>query len=257
MNALTDKQMRIIAGAQGTTDPDEIVVTASPGGGGGGGGGGAPGGGPGGGGSGGGGSPEPPPPPPPDCPPAPTPSDAASNPAVQTALQTARADQNGVARTIQNWNTITTAANAHNIDPALLGAIALRETNFQNIDQIGGGQGRGVFQIDLGAHPNVTEAQANDVTWAANYAAQLLASNQQTIANNHPNFTPPQLLQATAASYNFGTGNISGNPNTIDQGSTGNNYGSNVVNLMSAFKTPGTDFTPGATAGTPGHQEGC
>jgi hypothetical protein len=48
-------------------------------------------------------------------------------------------------------------------------------------------------------------------------------------------FTPPQLLQATAASYNFGVGNISGNPNTIDVGTTGGNYGSTVVGMMACF----------------------
>lgn len=45
-----------------------------------------------------------------------------------------------------------------------------------------------------------------------------------------------QLLQATAASYNFGTSNISGNPNTIDAGSANDNYGTNVMNLMDCFK---------------------
>jgi len=56
-----------------------------------------------------------------------------------------------------------------------------------------------------------------------------------TLAARFPNFTSEQLLQATAASYNFGTSNISGNPNTIDKGTTGNNYGSNVLLLMDCF----------------------
>jgi hypothetical protein len=50
-----------------------------------------------------------------------------------------------------------------------------------------------------------------------------------------PNFTPAQLVQATAASYNFGIRNISGNPNTIDVGTANGNYGSNVVQLMDCF----------------------
>lgn len=208
------------------------------------------------GGGGGGGTGSPPPPPPP-CQPAPNRSNAATDPALQSALTTGNADQAGVGRVVDNWDIIKNAANAHGIDPALLGAIALRETNFRNIPQTGGGQGRGVFQIDLGAHPNVTEAQAYDIPWAANYAANILASNASTIRSQHPGFTPAQNLQATAASYNFGTGNISGNPNTIDVGTTGNNYGSNVANMMKAFKIPGTDYTPGAASGVPGHQPGC
>ena len=63
----------------------------------------------------------------------------------------------------------------------------------------------------------------------------MLATNMATLAAKYPNLRPAQLLQATAASYNFGTGNISGNPGTIDVGTAGNNYGSNVLNLMDCF----------------------
>jgi hypothetical protein len=52
------------------------------------------------------------------------------------------------------------------------------------------------------------------------------------LQSDFPRFTLDQLLQATAASYNFGTGNISGNPRTIDVGSTGNNYGSNGLEII-------------------------
>ena len=117
---------------------------------------------------------------------------------------------------------------------ALLSAIAIRESGFENINQQGG-QGVGIFQIDLGQNPGVAAAQASNMVWAANWAATRLASNYNALAA-HPNFTPSQLLQATAASYNFGTGNISGNPNTIDVGTTHNNYGNNVMDLMDCFQ---------------------
>lgn len=167
------------------------------------------------------------------------------DPTVQSALKTAGADEAGVERAIDSWNTIVDAANAAGIDPALLAAIGIRETDFRDISQPDG-LGRGVFQIDLGAHPDVTLAEANDLTFSANYAAHILASNMATLASEFPNFTHDQLLQATADSYNFGTSNISGNPATMDQGSTGNDYGSNVMDLMEAFKDPSTGMTPGA-----------
>jgi hypothetical protein len=63
----------------------------------------------------------------------------------------------------------------------------------------------------------------------------MLHSNMTALSRAFPNFTPPQLLQATAASYNLGIRGISGHPNTIDVGSAHNNYGSNVVQLMSCF----------------------
>lgn len=123
----------------------------------------------------------------------------------------------------------TKAANANGIDPALLAAIGVRETGFQNEWHSGAGWGAGVFQMDLCENSNVTEAQAFNVAWSANYAAGMLAANQAAISAKFPNFTAAQVLPATAASYNFGTKNISGNPDTIDTGTAGNNYGSNVM----------------------------
>jgi soluble lytic murein transglycosylase-like protein len=130
---------------------------------------------------------------------------------------------------------LQTAADANNVDPALLAAIGIRETGFQNIPQSGGGQGAGIFQIDLGQNPNVTSQQAFNPAWAANFAANMLDTNMDTLAAAYPNLNQNQLLQATAASYNFGTGNISGNPNTIDVGTTGGNYGESVASIMDCF----------------------
>ena len=125
---------------------------------------------------------------------------------------------------------------ANSIDPSLLGAIGIRETGFQDVNERGGTHvGVGVFQLTVTSTSGVTAAQANDLSWAANYAAAMLQSNMTVLAKAFPKFTPAQLLQATAASYNFGVSNISGNPNTIDAGSTGHNYGSNVVQLMTCF----------------------
>jgi hypothetical protein len=57
------------------------------------------------------------------------------------------------------------------------------------------------------------------------------------LGQEFPNFTATQLLQATAASYNLGVGGISGNPNTIDQGTQpSGNYGSNVLAMVNCFQ---------------------
>ena len=152
-----------------------------------------------------------------------------------SALKTAGQNQGAVNRALSSWNTISLAATANGIDPALLAAVGVRETGFQNIWQSGGGMGAGVFQIDLGINSDITPDQAFNVAFAANYAAGMLASNGARLASKFTRFTSGQLTQATAASYNFGVRNISGNPATIDRGSSGNNYGSNVVGLMSCF----------------------
>jgi hypothetical protein len=129
--------------------------------------------------------------------------------------------------------TLSQAASAKGIDPALLAAVGVRETGFQNVAQVGGGGGMGVFQLTN--QRGVSPAQAYDLSFSANYAAGLLSSDMSALSTAFPSFTSSQLLQATAASYNFGVSNISGDPNTIDMGATGGNYGSNVVGLMSCF----------------------
>jgi len=148
------------------------------------------------------------------------------------ALLVAGQNTGALTRASKNWGVIQQAAAANKIDPNLLAAIAIRESGFRNIPQTGGGLGRGIFQIDIGQNPSVTEAQAYNISYAANFSAHMLATNMSTLRTKYTNFTPSQLLQATAASYNLGTAGISGNPNTIDIGTPGNNYGSNVVNLI-------------------------
>jgi hypothetical protein len=129
------------------------------------------------------------------------------------------------------------AAEAHDIDPALLAAVGVYESQFSNKPEIGKGHGMGVFQLTN--QPGVTAAQAYDLTFAANYAANMLSDNESYLSNEFPAFTPDQLLQATAASYNLGPYKFSGNPNTIDVGSMPDgHYGSDVVDLMSCFQQP-------------------
>ena len=144
---------------------------------------------------------------------------------------------NALARAQASAQTMQNATAGTSIDWTLLAAIGVRETGFRNLNEAdGAGVGVGVFQITVSPKSGVTAAQAGNLTWAANYAANLLASNMATLAAAHPNLDAAHLFQATAASYNFGTGNISGNPNTIDVGTAGNNYGSNVLDLMDCFR---------------------
>ena len=158
----------------------------------------------------------------------------------QNGLQTAmgdniRADIAALNRAWAQEGTLINAAAGAGVDWKMLGAIGLRETAFRDISQAGG-LGMGVFQIDLGKNPSVTGAQALSIPWAAQFAANMLASNYATLAAEYPALDPAHLLQATAASYNLGVGGISGNPDTIDVGSSHDNYGRNVLDLMDCFK---------------------
>ncbi|MGH9618542.1 MAG: RHS repeat-associated core domain-containing protein [Bryobacteraceae bacterium] len=151
------------------------------------------------------------------------------------ALSVAKQDRGAIVRANAYWSVLSAASERHSIAPSLLGAIGVRESGFRNVSEIGGGFGRGVFQLTVKKGSGVTEAQAFNVPWAATFAANMLSSNSAYLASHFPSFTSSQLLQATAASYNIGRGGISGNPNTIDVGTRYNNYGSNVVNLMTCF----------------------
>jgi hypothetical protein len=143
-----------------------------------------------------------------------------------------------VQRAESHWPDLQGAASANGTDANLLAGIGLRETDFLNIPERGGGMGRGVFQIDIGKNKRVTEAQANNPGFAANFAANMLHSNKGDLASAHPNFNAGQLTQATAASYNMGLGkggkNFSGNPATIDVGTKNGNYGSNVLAILNS-----------------------
>ena len=122
-----------------------------------------------------------------------------------------------------------------------MAAIAIRESGFKDGNEVdGAGVGIGKFQITVSPNSGVTAAQARNPFFASNYAAALLANNKETLASNFPEFTTDQLEQATAASYNFGVGNISGDPSRIDVGTAPGglkgNYGSNVLDLRSCFR---------------------
>jgi RHS repeat-associated protein len=151
-------------------------------------------------------------------------------------------------RVVALMDTIEEAASANGIDPALLAAIALKETNGENrLQRCEPGltwgdpkcSGAGMFQIDLHHNPGVSKDQALDVSFAADWAAKLLKTNMTFLASKHPNFTGDVLLQATAASFNLGRNGFSGNPDTIDVGSAGtpkNGYGANVIQLAECFR---------------------
>jgi hypothetical protein len=114
------------------------------------------------------------------------------------ALRTAGQTSAAVARANSSMSTLPQAASANGIDPALLAAIVVRESGFQDIPEAGGGAGMGVFQLTN--QQGVTSAQAYNGAFAANYAASMISSNMIYLANKFPTLTPSQLLQATAAS---------------------------------------------------------
>lgn len=153
-------------------------------------------------------------------------------------IRMAQTDRASINRAKAARATIQAAARRHGIDWRILAAIGVRETNFMNIDSPRPGDpGWGVYQLTN--QPGVSRAQARDLTFAANYAANLLADNKRLMRRRFPQLTETQVMHAALAAYNFGPNNISGNPATIDVGtagySQGRPYGENVLLLANCF----------------------
>lgn len=152
-------------------------------------------------------------------------------------INQAQTDQASLNRAKAAKNTLVAAANRYGIDWRILAAIGVRETNFQNKSSFDGGEG--IFQLTN--QPGVSKAQAWDINFASQYAAKMISTEMRYVRNKCPNFNSTQVLQAAAAIYNFGrkarngSDNITCNPATIDQGTTGNNYGSNILNLIQCY----------------------
>jgi len=154
-----------------------------------------------------------------------------------SALAIANKDRRAVARADAAWDVLQTAASAHNIPTSLLAAVGVEETGFRNVQekkQNGqDGPGMGVFQLTN--QPGVTKEQAFNLPFAANFAAKMLSDNWSFLSKTFPSFDLGSQIQATGASYNFGAGNIRGNPMRIDVGTKNGHYGSDVLRLMSCF----------------------
>jgi Transglycosylase SLT domain len=134
-----------------------------------------------------------------------------------------------------NFDVLFTAADANGIPWQWLAAIAIEESQFQNINQRGG-KGVGVFQIDLGRNPGVTAAQAQDLAFAADWAAKYLATNYNALQKR--GLSGNTLLDATFDSYNAGLGGVTrvltrgGFP---DNASYNGQYGGTALNLTKCF----------------------
>jgi hypothetical protein len=151
-----------------------------------------------------------------------------------SALQAAGQDRGAISRAEAAWSVLSKAAQ-NLISTRLLAAIGVRESGFRNVREVGGGRGRGVFQV---TGNGVSDANAYDLPWSATWAAQKLNSDFNYLRLKFPGFTEIRLTQATAASYNFYRTNIWGDPATIDRGTAGHNYGSNVL-MIGATCFPG------------------
>jgi peptidoglycan hydrolase-like protein with peptidoglycan-binding domain len=123
---------------------------------------------------------------------------------------------------------LTSVARKYDFPPALLAAIASRETRGGTaLDSEGysrwDGQGFGVMQVDKNHH---TPQGGPRSTEHIEQAAQILDGMRQSMQRRHPEWSKDQLLQAAVASYNKGP-NVRSQAR-VDKGTTGGDYSSDV-----------------------------
>jgi len=121
------------------------------------------------------------------------------------------------------------AAKLFNLPPAVLAAIASRESRGGNILDAAGwgdyGNGFGVMQVDKNAHTVVTDGgpfgQAH-----INQAAGILRSALDRVMTQFPSLTAAQQLMMAVSRYNGG--DLQPYPNS-DEGTTGGDYANDVL----------------------------
>jgi soluble lytic murein transglycosylase-like protein len=137
----------------------------------------------------------------------------------------------GVQRALDDWSTIEQAAVNNGVDPTILAAMGIRESNFQNIPQNNGGPGQGIFQIESTSFPNFQGAY--DPTQAANFAAGLVGGYYRNAVFSGAG--PVMALATALHSYNQGPNGLTpalaatGYPGYMDIATTNGNYVSNVA----------------------------
>jgi|GEM_PF-744768 len=121
----------------------------------------------------------------------------------------------------------------HGLPPALLAAIASRETRGRNLLFGDHGNGVGLMQVDIRFH----EERANRIRGASSEAeqirigmeigAEILGEMLAAVKENHPTWTEAWQLRGAVTGYNSGASNVQ-TQGGIDGGTTGDDYSADV-----------------------------
>lgn len=128
-------------------------------------------------------------------------------------------------------NEILAASKKYNIPPEIITGVISRETNGQNI--LGdGGHGHGLMQIDDRFHGDFLRSHQNGLDPASNidYGTSLLRQNLDHFGGDYGK---------ALAAYNAGIGGVERairNGRSADSATTGNDYGSDVLNRARNFR---------------------
>ncbi|RJS19990.1 hypothetical protein DRW03_19620 [Corallococcus sp. H22C18031201] len=158
--------------------------------------------------------------------------------------------QTDLARLKKYTAGIEAAAKKYDLPPALLAAIASRESRAgAALDRSGrgdNGNGFGLMQVDQRYHKPQGGPYSNE---HIEQAAGILKGMLNEVKKKHPDWPPVQQLRGAVAAYNSGTGNVRTLKN-MDVGTTGNDYSNDVWARAQALAPHfGGAATPGTNTG--------
>lgn len=117
------------------------------------------------------------------------------------------------------------------VPPAIIAAIASRESHCGNILQNGwGDRGNafGIMQVDKRYHKIAGVNEGPGSVAHLEQAVGIFKNYRQQISRNHPKWSDANLLKGAAVAYNSGVGNVR-SIGGMDQGTTHDDYGSDVI----------------------------
>lgn len=144
-----------------------------------------------------------------------------------------RMAQTDLQRVLQYADLFVEVANSFGLPPALLAAISSRETRGRNLLFGDHGNGVGLMQVDVRAHPERAAAIRNagsereQIRLGVTYGAQILADSLAGVRAKHPTWSPAWQLRGAVAAYNFGVDDVASQAR-LDIGSTGDDYSADV-----------------------------
>jgi peptidoglycan hydrolase-like protein with peptidoglycan-binding domain len=173
-------------------------------------------------------------------------------PGVETSRRMAQTDL----PKLQNYREpIMAAAQKHGVPPALLAAIASRETRGGSALNSSGygynGKDYGLMQVNVDSHPGANRHGAFSAGHI-DQAAGILKNMWNQVKKDHPGWPPEQQLRGAVAAYNAGPGNVRTLAN-MDKGTTGDDYSTDVWARAQALAphfggAPGTGAANGSNA---------
>ncbi|XP_040192290.1 lysozyme g-like isoform X1 [Rana temporaria] len=146
--------------------------------------------------------------------------------------------QNDLGRINKYKSNILSVAKQKNTDPSIIAGIMSRESRGGSVLKDGWGDhnnGFGLMQVDKRYHtPKGTWYSETHIA----QAVDIFNSTYNQIEKKFPGQPKEGLLKGAIAGYNTGAGNVR-DLNNVDQCTTGNDYGNDVVARAQFFKSNG------------------